>query len=150
MKCKPDFKKPLKTFSVSEERVRSLEKALDNDLDALKCSGLKNQILRPYKFEVSVALIELYDRKTEERTKLIEDLEEFFFVGDIYFYSEPRESKLFGVILVSRFKGLFDLAMYCAKKYKGQFDRIPDLSRVLFDAPLKKIAVRLQENELEN
>jgi len=139
MKLKSGAKKPLKTFSVSEERVRRLERVLDNSLSALKGPELKDQVIRPFRFEVPVAFIELYDRKNERRTKLIENLEEFFFVGVVYFYSEPKEAKLFGVILVSRFKGLFDIAMYYAKKYNGQFDRVPGLSWVLFGTPFKKV-----------
>lgn len=144
MKRKSGVREPLKSFSVSEERVRRLEKVLDNDLDALKVPELKDQILRPFKFEVPVALIKLYDKKTERRTRLIEDLTEFFFVGEVYFYPklEPEESKLFGLILVSRFRYLLDVATYYAKKYKGQFDRVPSLSCVLFGTPFKEITVR--------
>ena len=112
-------------------------KVLDNGLGAFKNPELKDQLIRPFRFEVPVALIELYDRKTDRRTKLIEDLEQFFFVGEVYFYPEPEERKLFGLILVSRFRNLLDVAMYYAKKYNGQFDRVPDLSRFLFGTPFK-------------
>jgi len=83
MKHKSDFKKPLKMFSIIEERVRNLENILDNDLDLLKEPKLRDQVIRPFRFEVPVALIKLYDSKTERRTKLIENLEEFFFVGEV-------------------------------------------------------------------
>jgi len=63
-------------------------------------------------------------------------------VGEAYFYLEPKKSKLFGVILVSRFKDLLDIAMYYAKRYNGQFDKFPDLSYILFGTPFRKIAVR--------
>ena len=43
MKYKSDIKKPLKTFSISEERVRRLENILDNDLGMLKEPKLKNR-----------------------------------------------------------------------------------------------------------
>ena len=140
MKYKSDIKKPLKTFSISEERVRRLENILDNDLGMLKEPKLKDQIVKPFRFEIPVTFIRLYDRKTEQRTKLIEGLEKFFFVGEVYFYSEPKETKLFGVIIVSRFRGLFDIAMYYARKYNGQFDRFSDLSHVLSGKPLEDIA----------
>ena len=107
----------------------------------LKEPKLKDQIIKSFRFKIPVAYVKLYDNKTERRTKLIEALEDFFFVGKVYFYSEPEESKLFGVILVSRFRNLLNLATYCAKKYNGQFDRVPDLSRFLFGTPFKEIAV---------
>jgi len=140
MKCKSEVKKPLKTFSISEERVRSLENVLDNYLDVFKEPKLKDQIIKSFSFKIPVAYIKLYDRKTEQRTKLIEALEDFFFVGEVYFYSEPKESKLFGVILVSRFKDLLDVALYYAKKHNGQLDRFSDLSHVLSGKPLEDIA----------
>lgn len=149
MTRKSEVKKPLKTFSVSEERVRSLENVLVNDLDMFKEPKLKDQIIKSFRFEVPVSLIKLYDRKTERRTKLIEDLAEFFFVGEVYFYSEPKDSKLFGIILVSRFKDLLDVALYYAKRYNGQFDRFSDLSHVLSGKPLRDIAKYYSQDRIK-
>lgn len=149
MKCKSEVKKPLKAFSISEKRVRRLEKVLDNYLDLLKEPKLKDQIIKSFNFKIPVAYVKLYDNKTERRTKLIEGLQDFFFVGEVYFYSEPKESKLFGVILVSRFKDLLDVATYYAKKYNGQFDRFSDLSRVLSGKPLKDVAKYCSQDRIK-
>ena len=132
-------KKPQKVFIAKEERIQSLENLLDSYPHVFKGPETKDPILRSFKFEINTTLIKLYDRKTERRAKFIEELEEFFFVGETYFYLEPKKSKLFGAIIVSRFKDLFHIAMYNAKKYKGQFEKVPDLSWILFGTPFKKI-----------
>lgn len=120
---------------------RKLGKILVNYPDVIDKSKIRKQIIKSFNFKVPVAYIKLYDKKTKRRTKFIEELREFFFVSEAYFYLEPKESKLFGVILFSRFKDLLDVATYYAKRYNGQFDRFPDLSCVLFGTPFKKIEV---------
>jgi len=119
-----------------------LKKVLVNYPAILNKSRVRGQIIKSFNFKIPVAYIKLYDKKIKRRTRLIEELKDFFFVGEAYFYLEPEESKLFGVILVSRFKDLLDIAMYYVKRYNGQFDKFPDLSCVLFGTPFKKIAVR--------
>lgn len=91
-------------------------KVLVNYPDILSKSRVRSQIIKSFNFKVPVAYIKLYDKKTKRRARFIEELKKFFFVGEAYFYPEPKESKLFGVILVSRFKDLLDVAMYYAKR----------------------------------
>ena len=133
-------KRPQKVFYANKERVKNLKLLLVNHSDILKNLKGKNQIIRSFKFKNKVAFIELYDKRTERRTKLIEELGEFFFVGELYFYPEPKESILFGMIIVSRFKDLLNIAMYYAKKFKGQFEKVPDLSWILFNTPFQFIS----------
>lgn len=139
MSCKSMVKEPQKIFVAKEERVRSLENLLDSYPDVLKEPEIKNQIVRSFRFEEKATCIKLYDKKTLRRTEFVEKLEEFFFVGEAYFYPEPKDSKVFGAIILSRFKDLLDVGIRYAIKYKGQFDKVPDLSYVLFGTPFKKI-----------
>jgi len=132
-------KKPQGTFIAKEERVRSLEILLDSFPDVVREPKERDQIMRSFKFKINAAFIKLFSKRTERREKFIEELGQFFFVGEAYFYLEPKDSKLFGMIIVSRFKDLFDVATYNAKKYKGQFEKVTDLLWILFDTPFKKI-----------
>lgn len=133
-------KKPQKNFVANAERLRSLENLLNSYPEVFKEPEMKGQIVRSFKFEINTALIKLYEKNTEKMTKLIEELEQFFFVGEMYFYPEPKKSRLFGAIIVSRFKDILNVAIYNAKKYKGQFEKVPDLSWILFGTPFKKIS----------
>ncbi len=139
MMCDSMVKKPQKSFVVKEERIRSLENLLDSYPGVLREPEERDQVMRSFKFRINAALIKLYEKKTERRAKFIEELEQFFFVGEAYFYPEPKKSKLFGMIIVSRFKDLLDVALNNAKKYRGQFEKMPDLSWILFDTPFKII-----------
>ena len=137
--CNSMVKKPQKAFIAKEEQVRNLENILDTYFDVLKEHEIRDHVIQSFKFEKKVTLIELYNKKNLRRTKFIEKLEEFFFVGETYFYPEPKDTKLFGVIILSRFKNLLDVGMHLAIKYKGQFDKVPDLSWVLFGTPFKRV-----------
>lgn len=138
MRCKSMVKKPQKIFVAKEDRVRNLKSLLDTYLGVFKGLETKDQIIRSFRFETNAAFINLYERKTERIAKFVEELKEFFFVGETYFNPEPKKSNLFGAIIVSRFKDLLDVGTYNAKKYKGQFEKVPDLSWVLFGTPFKK------------
>jgi hypothetical protein len=79
----------------------------------------------------------LYTKRTERRTEFVEKLEEFFFVGETYFDPPPEDAKIFGVIVLSRFRNLRDIGVQSAIKCKGQFEKIPDVSWILFGIPYK-------------
>ena len=121
MTCDSMVKKPQKPFYASEEKVKELNLLLVNNSDILKNPNpkVKNLIIPAFRFKNNAAFIELYERKTEKVTNFIKRLEAFFFVGEAYFYPEPKDSKIFGVIILSRFKNLLDVGMHFAIKYKG-------------------------------
>ena len=80
---------------INEERIKKLEKVLANYPDMLSEFGIKEQILKSFKFEKPLASIELYDKKTEKLIKFLEDLEDFFFIGRVYFDPESQKESTF-------------------------------------------------------
>ena len=97
------LKVPLKVLGVNKERVKELKLLLKHNSKTLNLR-VKYRIIRAFKFENYAAVIKLYSKKTEKRTKIVKNLEKFFFVGETYFYLEPKDSKIFRVIILSRFK----------------------------------------------
>lgn len=74
------------TIVVNEESSNKLKEVLVNYLDILSKSRVRSQIIKSFNFKIPVAYIRLYDKKTKRRTRFIEILREFFFVGEAYFY----------------------------------------------------------------
>lgn len=89
-----------------------MEKVLDNYRDIFSEGEIKEQIIGAFKSEKPVTSIELYDVKTNILERFIEELEEFFFVGQVYFDPESPQSMFSGVAFVSRFKDLLDVMVY--------------------------------------
>jgi len=134
---------------ISEERIKKLEKILSNYPDILSEFGLKNQIIKAFKFEKPLASLELYDKNTQKLAQFMEDMEDFFFVGNTHFESESQEFGFSGLIYVSRFKNVFDVAINYAKKHKSLLDEFADLSGILFGKTTKEVAQYCSEERLK-
>ena len=133
---------------ISEEGIKKLEKVLVNYPDILSEFGIKEQILKAFKFEKPLTSIELEGENKEKVAQLIEELENFFFIGHIYFEPDSQECAFSGLIFISRFKNLFDAAMKYAKKHNGLLDEFADLSGILFGYSVKEVAEYCSEERL--
>lgn len=125
---------------INEEKIKKLETVLTNYPDILSEFGIKKQIIKTFKFEKPLASLELYDKNTQKVAQFIEDLESFFFVGNTYFESESQEVGFSGLIFISRFKNVFDVAINYPKKLKSLLDEFADLSGILFGKSPKEVA----------
>lgn len=117
-----------------------MEKVLNNYLNVLNKSEIREQIIRAFIFENPATIFKLYDKKIKRILSFIEELDEFFYAGCVYFDPKSRESAFSGLILVSRFRNLFNVAMYHANKHSGRLDKFTDLSHIFSGKPLKDIA----------
>lgn len=135
--------------NISEERIKKLEKVLANYPDILSEYGIKNQITKAFKFEKPLASIELYDKKIQKVEQFMEEMEDFFFVGNTHFESESQEFGFSGLIFVSRFKTVFDVAINYARKHKSLLDEFADLSGILFGKSPKEVAQYCSEERLK-
>ena len=134
---------------ISEERIKKLEKVLTNYPDILSEFGIKKQIIEAFKFEKPLASLEIYDKNTQKVSQFMEDIEDFFFVGNTYFESESQEFEFSGLIFVSRFKNVFDVAINYAKKHKSLLDEFADLSGIFFGKSPKEVAQYCSEERLK-
>ena len=125
---------------INDEEVKKLEEVLMNYSDILSEFGIKEQIIKSFKFEKSLTSIEIEGGNKEKVAQLMEELEEFFFVGQTYFESDSHELGFSGLIFISRFKNLFDVAMSYANKHKGLLDEFADLSGIIFGYSPKEVA----------
>ena len=126
--------------SISEKRIKKLEKLLANYSDILSEFEIKEQIIKTFKFEKPLTSIELEGENKEKVAQLMEELEIFFFTGYIYFEPDSQESTFSGLIFISRFKNVFDAAINFANKHNGLLDEFADLSGILFGYSSKEVA----------
>ena len=91
---------------VSEERIKKLEKILDNYPDILGEFGIKDQIIKAFKFEKPLTSIEVDSEDNKKVVQFMKEMENFFFVGHSYFEPDSREFGFSGLIFVSRFKNV--------------------------------------------
>ena len=131
-----------------EERIKKLEKVLANYPDILSEFRIKEQILKAFKFEKPLTSIEIESGDKEKVAQLLEELDNFFFTGRIYFEPDSQESAFSGLLFISRFKNLFDAAMNYAKKHNGLLDEFADLSGILFGYSSKEVAEYCSEERL--
>jgi len=134
---------------VRKEKVNRLEEVLANYPDILSEFEIKEQIIKAFKFEKPLTSIEIEGENKEKVAQLIEELENFFFTGRIYFEPDSQESAFSGLIFISRFKNLFDAAMNYAKKHNGLLDEFADLSGILFGYSSKEVAEYCLEERLK-
>ena len=125
---------------ISKERVARLGEVLSSYRDILDKSRIREQIIKAFRFENPATIFKLYDKKVKRIASFIEELEEFFYAGCVYFDPKPSESAFSGLILISRFRNLFDVATNYANKHDGRLDKFPDLLRIFSGKPLKDIA----------
>jgi hypothetical protein len=134
---------------ISKERIIKLEKVLANYSDMLSEFGIKEQTLKSFKFEKPLTSIEIDSENTEKVVQFMKELENFFFVGHIYFEPDSQEVGFSGLIFVSRFKNPFDVAMNYANKHNGLLDEFADLSGILFGYSSKDIANYCSKERLQ-
>ncbi len=134
---------------VSKEKVNRLEEVLANYPNILSEFEIKEQIIKAFKFEKPLTSIELEGENKEKVAQLMEELENFFFTGRIYFEPDSQESAFSGLLFISRFKNLFDAAMNYAKKHNGVLDEFADLSGILFGYSSKEVAEYCSEERLK-
>lgn len=122
--------KSLKALSeyCSQIRVDELGKIIDNYHHIYSDGGAKGQILRAFFGAKPVTTIELYNQNANEVLEFVEQLEDYFIVGQASFESEPQKSLFSGDIVVSRFKNPFDIIMRYATKGFGLKEWFADLS----------------------
>ncbi len=133
---------------ISEERIKKLENVLANYPDMLSEFGIKQQIIKAFKFEKPLTSIELYSEKNEKIAKFIEELEDYFYVGHVHF-TESRDTEISGLIFISRFKNLFDVAINYANQHKCMLDEFADLSGILYGYSSKEVAEYCSKERLK-
>ena len=101
---------------------------------------IKEQIIKAFKFEKPLTSIEVDTEDNEKAVQFMEELENYFFVGHIYFEPDSKEFGFSGLILVSRFKNPFDVAMNYAKKHNGLLDEFADLLGILCGISFEEVA----------
>ena len=117
---------------ISEERVKNLVRVLTSYSDILNEFGIKDQIIKAFKFEKPLTSIEIECENMRKVEKFMDELKNYFFVGHVYFEPDSEQFEFSGLIFISRFKNLFDVAMNYAKKHNGLLDEFADLSGILF------------------
>ena len=80
----------------------------------------------------------------------MEKMKDFFFVGHIYFEPDSQEFRFSGLVFLSRFKNLFEVAMKYANKHKGLLDEFADLAGILFGYSSKEVAKYCSKERLKN
>ena len=134
---------------ISEERIKKLEKVLAYYPDILSEFEIKDQIIKAFKFEKPLTSIEVDSEDNEKVIQFMKEMEDFFFVGHIYFEPNSREFGFSGLIFISRFKNLFDVAMKYANEHNGLLDEFADLSGILFGSSFKEVAEYCSKDRLK-
>ena len=91
---------------IDKEKLVKLENIIAKYPDILNEFGIKDLIMKAYKFEKPLTSFEAYNRDPIKVTKLIDDLKDFFFID--YINSKTDSQKL---IFVSRFRTLLEVAI---------------------------------------
>lgn len=134
---------------ISTERIKKLEKVLVNYPDILSEFGIKDQIITAFKFEKPLTSIEIDCGNNEKVVQFMKEMENFFFVGHIYFKPDSQEFGFSGLILVSRFKNLFDVALNYVNEHNGLLDEFADLSGILCGYLSEEVAEYCLEERLK-
>ena len=79
----------------------------------------------------------------------IEELEEFFFVGQVYFDPELPQSTFSGVVFVSLFKDMLDVMVYYANKHNGMLDAFAGFSGILFGYSSEEVTQYCSQERLK-
>lgn len=120
-------------------------KYFENPQEAIQQLVNKNQFLKDFK-----VIVNNLDKFTKEQ------LEEYFnFIKNgilKYVYFNPKsqtELKFSGLIFISRFKNIFDVALNYANKHKGLLDEFADLSGILFGFFSRELAIYCSKERLK-
>ena len=79
----------------------------------------------------------------------MKEMENFFFVGHVYFEPDSQEFGFSGLIIVSRFKNLFDVALNYANEHNGLLDEFADLSGILCGYSSQEVTEYCSEERLK-
>ena len=134
---------------INEERIKKLEKVLANYPDILSEFEIKEQIIKAFKFEKPITSIEIDSENTKKVVQFMKEMENFFFVDHISFEPDSHDIRFSGLILLSRFKNLFEVAMSYANKHNGLLDEFADLSGIIFGYSPKDVATYCSEERLK-
>ncbi len=134
---------------ISEGRIKKLEKVLVNYPTLLSEFEIKEQIINAFKFEKPLTSIEIESENREKIVQFTVELKKFFFVGQIYFEPDSKEFGFSGLIFISRFKNLLDVAMNYAKKHNGLLDEFADLSGIFSGKSSKEVAEYCSKERLK-
>ena len=135
---------------ISEERVKNLVRVLSSYSDILSEFGIKDQIIKTFKFEKPLTSIEFEGENMEKVEQFMEELRNYFLVGHVYFESDSDQLEFSGLVFLSRFKNLFNVAMNYANKHNGLLDEFADLSGILFGYSSKEVAKYCLKDRLRN
>jgi len=134
---------------VNKEKVNRLEEILANYPDILSEFEINEQIIKTFKFEKPITSIEIESGNSGKVSQLMEDLANFFFVGQIYFEPNSQEFGFSGLIFVSRFRNLLDVAITYANKHNGLLDEFADLSGILCGISTEEVAEYCSKERLK-
>jgi len=134
---------------ISEERIRKLEKVLVNYSNILSEFEIKEQVLKAFKFQKPLTSIEVESEDNEKLVRFMKELEDFFFVGHVNFEYDSQEFGFSGLVLLSRFKNLFDVAFKYAKEHNGLLDEFADLSGIFAGKSPKEVAKYCSKERLK-
>ena len=112
----------------SQTRVDALAQLIDSYSHLYSDGGTKDQILKAFIGAKPVTTIELYNQNAKIVSKLADQLNDYFLVGQVSFDPQSPKSIFTGEIMVSRFKNPFDIIMRYATKGFGLSEWFADLS----------------------
>ncbi len=124
-----------------DQKSENLTSILDNYHNLLNNTGIKDQIINAYRFETPATMFILPDTKDEKIEQFVRDLGEFFYAGAIPFKDRSSRSTRSKLILLSRFKNLFETSFhYYSYKWDSKLDNLADLSHVLSGRTLQDLS----------
>jgi len=134
---------------INKEKIRKLEEIIAYYPDILSEFEIKDQIIKAFKFEKPLTSIEVDREDNEKVIQFMKEMEDFFFVGHIYFEPESREFRFSGLIFISRFKNLLDVVIKYANEYNGLLDEFADLSGILCGISTEEVAEYCSKERLK-
>lgn len=133
---------------INEDRINKLKNILANYPKIISDEESGDLILKVFTFEKPLTSIEFYNKDFPEVMKFIAELEEFFFTGHIKF-PKLKDPEFSGLIFISRFRNLFNIAINYANEYNGMLDEFADLSGILYGYSPEEIAEYCKKDRLK-
>jgi len=131
---------------IDEKRIRKLVKVLANYSSILIEFGIKDQIIKTFKFEKPLTSIEIVSEENDKIKQFMKEMEEFFFIGNTDYETDSQFSSL---VFVSRFKNLLDVAISYTSMHNSVLDKFADLSGILTGYSPKEVAEYCSEERLK-
>ena len=82
-------------------------------------SESKDGILKTFIFKKPLISIEIYDMSIEAIENFKEILKDYFFIEYVFFHPKSQNAKFSGLIFMSRFKNVLDVAISYAREHRG-------------------------------